>query len=402
MEETKFYLICTTPNEKNNSVRVSWHSDVDGSYLEYKKALTNEFIKIHPNSTVWSTKNYQNEGNYNENDSFFIKERYVLDTIITGINPNEKYIYHITDGIYSSIDKTFIIDNKEDFSFFAFADFQNEYNLDTHILINEFIKNNPTVNLAVGCGDLVGSASVENEYRFILDNRAFDNLIFATSTGDHEYWATKEKPYKMYLRPYPYNHIFNNPKNGEVNTLNSSYYFIYNKVLFVFFDCGDSNTSKGEIFNSQIVWFNEIVKKEENNYQYLVVLMHKSLYGSSSQDTGVSLNLKPLFSKVFEENKVDLVISGHDHQYSRTYPLKNDRISENGTIYLDLGVTGNKRRFTDEVMKESLLHEKIIDVKENSLALGSIISVTRKKLIIEIRDKEYNLVDKCELFCQKN
>ena len=187
-----------------------------------------------------------------------------------------------------------------------------------------------------------------------------------------------------------------------MNTLNSSYYFIYNKVLFVFFDCGDSNTSKGEIFTNQIIWFNEIVKKEKNNYQYLIVLMHKSLYGSSSQDTGVSLNLKPLFSKVFEDNKVDLVISGHDHQYSRTYPLKNDRINENGTIYLDLGVTGNKRRFTDEVMKESLLHEKIIDVKENSLALGSIISVTRKKIIIEIRDKKYNIVDKCEFFCKKN
>ena len=80
--------------------------------------------------------------------------------------------------------------------------------------------------------------------------------------------------------------------------------------------------------------------------------MHKSLYGDPKQDSAVR-NFAPVFTSVFDKHKVDLVISGHDHEYSRTKPLSNGVEASNGTIYLDLGNSGNKKRATGDEIKNS-------------------------------------------------
>ena len=196
----------------------------------------------------------------------------------------------------------------------------------------------------------------------------------------------------MMQRPYSYNKLFNNPDNGCEGYLNSSYYFKYNTTLFVFLDCGDSNvSSSNDIFTKQANWLDNVLSTEKG-YDFIIVCMHKSLYGDPKQDSTVR-KFAPKFTTIFDKHKVDLVISGHDHEYSRTKAINNGEVVLTGTVYLDLGNSGAKTRATGDEIKTSNLYAKYIDIKEKNYALGIVGKVEDDKLIIEVRTQAYTLVD---------
>ena len=125
--------------------------------------------------------------------------------------------------------------------------------------------------------------------------------------------------------------------------------------------------------------------------------MHKSLYGDPKEDSMVR-KIAGEFTKIFDKHKVDLVISGHDHEYSRTKAIYNGNINEQGTIYLDLGSSGNKTRRTTLDIKLSNLYDKVIDIKENDYALGIVGTITNDKIMIDIYNQNYDSVDRVEIF----
>ena len=124
--------------------------------------------------------------------------------------------------------------------------------------------------------------------------------------------------------------------------------------------------------------------------------MHKSLYGDIKQDSNVR-KFAPTFIEVFDKYKVDLVISGHDHEYSRTKPLINSIVNEYGTVYLDLGSSGDKRRSTGDSIKNSLLYDKYIDIFMNNYSLGVIGIINSNKMSLTIRNQYYDIVDYVEI-----
>ena len=205
--------------------------------------------------------------------------------------------------------------------------------------------------------------------------------------------------FHIYKDPIPYLNIMHNPKNGPDDLKNRSYYFIYNKTMFVFLDTQDSDTVANDHLDSQIKWFKEIVK--EYKYDYLLVYMHKSIYGSFENDTRVRKMMKNDFYPIFDEAKVDIVFSGHDHRYSRSLPLRGEKVDENGTVYLDLGSSGNKRRTYEEAVDKDGLHAKVLKVKEDELAIGAIVNIDATKITIDIYDQHKNKVDYVEVLKKK-
>ena len=168
----------------------------------------------------------------------------------------------------------------------------------------------------------------------------------------------------------------------------------------MFLDCGDSNVSStNEMFSKQAKWLDNVLTTEKD-YQFVVVCMHKSLYGDPKQDSAVR-KFAPVFTTVFDKHKVDLVISGHDHEYSRTKGIINGVVTSGGTTYLDLGNSGSKTRATGDAIKTSDLYEKYIDVKETGYYLGIVGTVENGKLYIEVRNQNYTVVDSLEITMKK-
>ncbi|MEI7024809.1 metallophosphoesterase family protein [Paenibacillus sp. y28] len=70
-----------------------------------------------------------------------------------------------------------------------------------------------------------------------------------------------------------------------------------------------------------------------------LVAIHRPAYGGS-QDEKVLKRWAP----VFDEFGVDLVLQGHNHEYSRSYPMTNNRITgdKEGTVYVVANTSGPK------------------------------------------------------------
>ena len=390
--KAKIFLITTSAGaDISNSVGISWHCVNPGSFLVYQREGTNECIEVKPDEEYWSIEESYIQDPYQN-------KRYVCTVDLTDLDSNTKYIYKIINGNVASNDLSFkTADNLADsYSFLSFVDFQYSENQTTLKLVQKFVSKVPNANLITCSGDITDEGYSEKSHRHLFDSDVFSSSILGFGVGDHEYWGSDKSPIKMFKKPYSFNKLFNNPDNGCDGYLNSSYYFRYNTTLFAFLDCGDSNvSSSNEMFVKQANWLDKVLS-EEKDYEFIVVCMHKSLYGDPKQDSTVR-KFAPVFTKVFDKHKVDLVISGHDHEYSRTKPIYNGLINQEGTIYLDLGNSGNKTRATGEDIKTSDLYDKYIDIKANNYSLGVIGTVLNGKLTIVIRDLDFKSVDRVEI-----
>lgn len=389
-----FYIITTPAENTNNAMNINWHTKIASSKLEYTKASDKDFknaITVVPNEKLWDIKD---QANADVNDSFYTNTRYVCSVELSNLEERTKYIYRIKGNDKYSDVYTFTTSGlTNNWNFMAFVDFQSEFNPNVHPLITKIkeVSNNPS--LAVCSGDLTDVGGHEAEWKWLLNNDVFSDFIFATTNGDHEYMTTSVSPIKYFSTPHTFNAIFNNPKNGASGVENSNYYFYYNNVLFVFLDMNDSNTSKGSRFTAQEEWFDNLMPTLEGTYQYLVVLAHKSIYGSKNIDTGVRKYITPQWSPLFDKYNVDLFIGGHDHVYSRTYPIKDNAIDENGTYYLDMGSSGNKYREPTEDLLTDGLHEKVMNLKEIKQPCGANITVSENNMVVDVYNIKGELVD---------
>ena len=150
----------------------------------------------------------------------------------------------------------------------------------------------------------------------------------------------------------------------------------------------NSDVASGSRFDEEAVWFRETMERLQGTYQYLVVFMHKSVYGSDLVDPAVARNIRPQWAPLFQEYQVDLVLSGHDHIFSRTNAM------EGGTFYLDMGSSGDKKRRPDSTMWENTArYAKVIDLIDEEISCACHGEVDDTCLQVTVYDQNRQVVD---------
>ncbi|MEG0276730.1 MAG: choice-of-anchor I family protein [Coprobacillus sp.] len=149
---------------------------------------------------------------------------------------------------------------------------------------------------------------------------------------------------------------------------NGNYYYLYNNVLFVTLNTSaypggndeenaanaavssaskDNSEAEG-IVNNFRKTLTSATSEYKDQYQWIVVTHHKSTQtvAKHAADSDIENYVDAGFETVMDDFKVDFVLGGHDHVYSRSYVLKDgqrnseklDNIHDaDGTIY----ITGN-------------------------------------------------------------
>ncbi len=144
-----------------------------------------------------------------------------------------------------------------------------------------------------------------------------------------------------------------------------NYYYLYNNILFITLNTGaypGGNDSEGTAVSSHadnkeaeaiVANFDKTLtaakEKYAGQYDWVIVSHHKSTQtvAKHAADSDIENYVDAGFERLMAEHKVDFVLGGHDHVYSRSYVLDGEgqRASEaldhfhdpQGTIYL----TGN-------------------------------------------------------------
>jgi hypothetical protein len=102
-----------------------------------------------------------------------------------------------------------------------------------------------------------------------------------------------------------------------------------------------------------------------------LAMHHKSMYSASSH--GSNTTLRAQWGPVIDARRIDLVLSGHDHNYERTHPMRAGQVvgAGEGTVYVVAGGAGaplyrsGTQTFT--AFSESRRHYLLLDVRAGRL-----------------------------------
>jgi hypothetical protein len=86
--------------------------------------------------------------------------------------------------------------------------------------------------------------------------------------------------------------------------------------------------------NLQTIWLERTLAqaRRDPSVDMIVVFMHQCAMSTSVPGNGSDLGIRQAWLPLFDKYEVDLVLSGHEHDYERTYPLRGYDTGTHGTV----------------------------------------------------------------------
>lgn len=323
--------ISLSPGSDNSSLNFAWYT---------KKASGIQKLKIAENKRLTNAKVYeakQTEAVTDKDDTTYVSNKVTA----TDLKADTTYYYsYQKDGQWTAPEK-YTTDNGSKFSFIFVGDPQigssNElkgaateefYNAQSAAVANDAFNWNTTLKQAMektgnkasfvlSSGDQIQSTKKKSpnkaawgseiEYSGYLSPEVLKNLPVATTVGNHD--ADNAN----------YTYHFNTANTSELGSngkVGGDYWFKHDNALFIMLNTQDTNVEEHRQFIEQTVAANKDCK-------WRIVTLHQDIYGSAEHSNEPEItNLRYQLAPIFEDNKVDVVLTGHDHAYSRTQILK--------------------------------------------------------------------------------
>jgi len=175
--------------------------------------------------------------------------------------------------------------------------------------------------------------------------------------------------------------------NGKIDNLSqylvdnsdeTIYSYNYGNAHFIVLNTGNYTADDEHIIKAQREWLKKDLEANKCA-KYTIVTMHEPGYHRSVNPA----ENRPWFNDLFESYGVDLVIQGHSHLVTRSYPMKDGKIVSKsitdtieqgvGTVYTTIGSTAlNKDGTSDTVNVEEMFS---ISIPEKEQATYTIIEV---------------------------
>lgn len=265
--------------------------------------------------------------------------RYIHSATLTGLQPGVRYRYRVGGGAAWSESHSFTVaaDHTE-FRFLVFGDSQSvRYDTWQRTLASAY-QAYPDAAFMTIVGDLVDVGQDYGEWQawFRAGKGVLAALPLMPLPGNHESYT----PERTFSPPQLFTGQFSLPLNGPEGMKEQAYSFDYGGVHFVMLDtqAGEQRQFLPDLLERQAVWLEADLTRSTAKWK--IVFMHRPPYDNKSfrDNTAVRRAFTPLFDK----HRIDLVISGHDHVYARTYPLVNGAVASSGTVYTAAGRSGTK------------------------------------------------------------
>lgn len=214
--------------------------------------------------------------------------------------------------------------------------------------LNSALAQHPEINFLVSPGDQINEPAEdqspakiqmqEYQYAGYLSPAALRSLPAATSIGNHDCMTSG---YQNHFNvPNPFTEETNSTKAGH------GYYYTYGNALFIVINANNYNAADHKALIEKAI-------KAHPDTKWRIVVMHQDIYGSGkdhSDSDGILLRTQ--LTPIFDANKIDVVLQGHDHTYARTYQLSSDG-KDHATFdqFKVSGQCGQKHNLLDTALK---------------------------------------------------
>ncbi len=277
---------------------------------------------------------------------------YIHKATVSGLEAGSIYKYRVGNGTVFSDWGTFTTDNADDkVNFIAIADIQAS-NLENFEKGADTVKaaftKMPNADFLVNLGDFTNDSTNE-EWDFYDEAMKKINLntTLVPIAGNHDglgvwHW---------------FNTMFNLDNSESVQTLNGvNYSFDYGNAHIAVLNTNDLLA----VSFAQLTWLKNDMNSTDKDWK--IVFMHKSPYTLGKDGKWPdALYLQSSLTKVLDSCGVDLVMSGHDHQYLRTKAIKNGKADSDGTVYVLAGTAGTKRYEVRSFLANHFMDTDLID-----------------------------------------
>ncbi|MCK9171104.1 MAG: metallophosphoesterase family protein [Treponema sp.] len=283
---------------------------------------------------------------------------------VENLASNTVYSYRVGDGTTWSSIYTFKTGNDRDISFAVFGDPQMGASGDLEHdragwtkTLATVLKDHQNVNFLFSLGDQVNNydslAKQQSEYKTFMNPDQDHNYIqehqLAVLEGNHDHQMGK---YYSFHYNLPNVSDLGQTSNNKILNNDGDYWFTYGPVLFIILEGNNFyDTAAHEQALKDAIEANK-------NAQWKIVAFHQAPYSEANHSAANApdddvLFMRQNWTKLMDEYKVDVVLNGHDHYYTRTWQMlggmpvdttKTESVTNpKGTVYftLDSG-TGSK------------------------------------------------------------
>lgn len=271
-------------------------------------------------------------------------QRWVHEVEATGLQAGTSYVYRVgSDTAGWSSPAVFKTENEQltKFTFINVTDSQGLTETDFEIwgaTLDKAFQSFPDAEFLIHNGDLTEEPENERGWEWFFDKGKtwLTRYPFMPVTGNHDEVEGIADKYTSH---------FNLPEEGAEGSIPETVYsFDYGNAHFIFLNT-ESN------IEGQSKWLREDLSKSKAEWN--IVAMHRPAYG------GNQFKKVKEWTELFDEFGVDLVLQGHNHEYSRSFPLRAGEIVQDGegngegTVYVVTNTSGPK---LNKLKKDKFYH----------------------------------------------
>jgi 3',5'-cyclic AMP phosphodiesterase CpdA len=333
---------------------------------------------------------------FNSDDKTMSLDVWADKVKVTGLVDSMDYIYRVGDGKAWSPVYGFSTRSQKSFGFLVVGDPQlgakstgpKTLESDTagwRVTLSKATAAFPDASFLVCLGDEVNDYNKidtqDAEYAAFFSPDQLRSLPMATVNGNHDFQMGE-------YYGYHYNQPNLSTQYGVSYGNDGDYWFIYGNVLFLMLNSNTESVATHDIFIRDAVAKNPGAK-------WRIACFHHSVFSEADHfaDPDV-IDRRTNYPPVFERYKIDVVLSGHDHSYTRTLPILDgkpvdgvdasaDSISNpKGVVYFTLN-SGSGSKFYDwkdatpEVFSAARWQGKVpsfsyVDISGNRLTVSTM------------------------------
>jgi 3',5'-cyclic AMP phosphodiesterase CpdA len=252
---------------------------------------------------------------------------------VSGLSPGVSYTYEIHAGrraLTSGLVFQTVRPPTEPYNFIVFGD-SGMGNRVQFLLADDMASAQPPADFVLHTGDLVynrGERRLYEERLFAPYRRLLARVNFWPCLGNHDVDADDRAP--------AYEAVYELPANGPVGLpAGHNYWFDYSTSRIAVLD---TNADEVTLHDRVAPWLSEVMADPSRRWRF--VAFHHPPYtgGKYMPDERLQRALVP----ALDAAGVDVVFNGHDHNYQRTYPLRDGRVvgPGEGVVYVVTGAGG--------------------------------------------------------------
>lgn len=322
---TPYNISVTMGTYTTTSRAFTWHTDPGTNPTVVEVAPKAEFTDFNSSNVIKFT------GSSYLFNTWDIGTVRVHKAVAEGLMPGTEYVYRVGDGNgnYSAngvFQTTAATGERTKFLFFGDSQASDAKGFQLWgDVLKKAMADHPDTEFVVQGGDLVEDGYKENEWNMWFN--AAKGVLMQTTVvpivGNHEVTGPrKEEDFLAH---------FNHPQNGVNGLKGSNFSFDYKNAHFIVL-----NSEKD--FEEQKEWMRKDLAATDKKWK--IIAFHRGPYGSIYD----SEHIRKVWTPIFDEFQVDLVMNGHDHVYLRTYPMKGGQpvADGEGTTYIVGGSSGPK------------------------------------------------------------